>query len=75
MIPTVTDKISHWVSRLPEDKQLEVLKFVENIGTPRRTLLDIVREIEETIPDDVLERLPVDGSINHDHYLYGAPKK
>lgn len=75
MISNVTDKISHWVSRLPEDKQLEVLKFVEDIGQPRRSLLDIVREIEETIPDEVLEKLPVDGSINHDHYLYGARKK
>lgn len=74
-IPTVSDKISHWVSRLPESKQLEVLKFVEDIGIPRRSLLDIVKEIEETIPSDVLEKLPVDGSLNHDHYLYGAPKK
>jgi hypothetical protein len=27
------------------------------------------------LPDAVFERLPEDGASEHDHYLYGAPKK
>ena len=27
------------------------------------------------LPDEVFERLPEDGASEHDHYLYGAPKK
>jgi hypothetical protein len=27
------------------------------------------------LPDDVFERLPEDGASEHDHYLYGAPKR
>ena len=29
----------------------------------------------ETSPEDPELALPVDAAINHDHYLYGAPKK
>jgi Arc/MetJ-type ribon-helix-helix transcriptional regulator len=27
------------------------------------------------LPDEVFERLPKDGASEHDHYLYGAPKR
>ncbi len=27
------------------------------------------------VPDEVFERLPEDGASEHDHYLYGAPKR
>jgi hypothetical protein len=27
------------------------------------------------LPDEVFERLPRDGAGEHDHYLYGAPKR
>jgi hypothetical protein len=29
----------------------------------------------EALPDDVLDRLPRDGASEHDHYLYGSPKR
>ena len=29
----------------------------------------------EAIPDEVFERLPADGASEHDHYLYGSPKR
>ena len=28
-----------------------------------------------TLPDSVFERLPEDGASEHDHYLYGTPKR
>lgn len=71
----VAETISRRVKLLPAEKQERVLEFVESLEPPRRSLLDIVREIEESIPDDVLDKLPTDGAENHDHYLYGAPKK
>jgi hypothetical protein len=27
------------------------------------------------LPEEVFERLPKDGASEHDHYLYGAPKR
>jgi len=35
----------------------------------------VIAEISSEIPDEEWEKLPSDGSVNHDHYLYGAPKK
>jgi hypothetical protein len=39
------------------------------------TLWADLRAIANGIPDDALAKLPRDGSINLDHYLYGTPKK
>jgi hypothetical protein len=27
------------------------------------------------LPDEVWENMPTDGSYQHDHYLYGTPKR
>ncbi|MGF1520755.1 MAG: hypothetical protein ACFBSF_00360 [Leptolyngbyaceae cyanobacterium] len=37
-------------------------------------LLENVKEIQAQVPKEEWDKLPHDGSINHDHYLYGAPK-
>ncbi len=29
----------------------------------------------QSLPPEVLDRLPTDGAANHDHYLYGSPKQ
>jgi len=29
----------------------------------------------QSLPPEVLDRLPIDGAANHDHYLYGSPKQ
>jgi hypothetical protein len=40
-----------------------------------RPIWQVAAEIMQGVPEDELERLPVDLSENLDHYLYGAPKK
>lgn len=37
-------------------------------------LLKRVEAIQAQVPPEEWDKLPHDGSINHDHYLYGAPK-
>ncbi|MEJ7714068.1 MAG: hypothetical protein WKF84_30525 [Pyrinomonadaceae bacterium] len=32
-------------------------------------------ELLKDVPREVIDQLPIDGAENHDHYLYGAPKK
>ena len=39
-----------------------------------RPFFEIVVEHGMRIPDEELAKLPSDGSINLEHYLYGAPK-
>jgi hypothetical protein len=37
-------------------------------------LLEQVKAIQAQVPPEEWDKLPHDGAINHDHYLYGAPK-
>jgi hypothetical protein len=34
----------------------------------------VAREIRQGLSDEDLRRLPSDGAVNHDHYIYGTPK-
>jgi hypothetical protein len=38
-------------------------------------LLELAKKIQIEAPIEELEKLPLDGALNHDHYLYDAPKK
>lgn len=64
---------------LDEEEQKRVLDFVEGIerqkSQPAKNLWDVIQDIVKDVPDEVWERVPADGSEQHDHYLYGSPKK
>ena len=40
-----------------------------------QTAADIVLEEMRKVPADLMAALPKDGADQHDHYLYGRPKK
>jgi hypothetical protein len=72
------------IQALPDNKRQEVLALVdemlkENHETPPqknvRPIWEIIEEINSQAPPGTWDDVPTDGSINHDHYLYGAPKK
>ncbi len=75
----VAEAIFDIVKVLPKTKQKKVLDFVSELQTEKETSLkSLFQEIEErgrNIPDEAWEEMPRDGSINHDHYLYGAKKQ
>ncbi len=48
--------------------QHKALKGTMSIG-------EIIDELMSGVPNDVLDRLPVDGAEQHDHYIYGPPKR
>jgi hypothetical protein len=68
-------KITEKVKVLSAEQQEKVLEFVENLEPPRRTLWEIWKEHLKDIPEEELDKIPTDASVNLDHYLYGAPKK
>ena len=41
----------------------------------RKPLAARIREIWAEMPDDVRDKLPGDGASQHDHYIYGVPKR
>lgn len=68
------------IHRFPPEKQQKVLDYAENLekyeeDSENQTLWEKVRHIIEEIPQEEWDKLPTDGSINVDHYLYGHPKK
>ena len=71
VVQTIVEKIKV----LSAEQQEKVLEFVENLGPPRRTLWEIWKEHLKDIPEEELDKIPTDASVNLDHYLYGAPKK
>jgi len=40
-----------------------------------KSIWEIVKDLIKDIPDEAWNDLPKDGALNHDHYLYGGPKK
>jgi hypothetical protein len=69
---------------LPDNKQVEVLALVDEMlkethepSSPNnvRPIWEIITEIANQAPPGTWDDVPTDGSVNHDHYLYGAPKK
>jgi hypothetical protein len=46
-------------------------------AVPTSGILDLlaqIQAIQAQVPAEEWDKLPHDGAINHDHYLYGAPK-
>jgi hypothetical protein len=69
---------------LPDGKQQEVLALVEALldkeqlaqpESTRRPIGDIFEELSSQIPLEEWAQLPQDGADQHDHYLYGSPKR
>ena len=69
------EKIAEKVKVLSAEQQEKVLEFVENLKPQKRTPWQIWQEQLKDIPDEELNKIPTDASVNLDHYLYGAPKK
>jgi antitoxin component of MazEF toxin-antitoxin module len=42
---------------------------------PGPTLAERIAARANDLPPEVLERLPPDGASQHDHYIYGTPKR
>lgn len=76
----IAQAIFEKVKILSLDEQQKILEIVEekvsrSQAKDSRPIWEVAREISESVPLEEWEKLPSDGSVNHDHYLYGAPKK
>ena len=51
--------------------------LMQALGSPaaRTPLSARIREIWAGMPDEVRAKLPADGASQHDHYIYGVPKR
>jgi plasmid stability protein len=42
---------------------------------PRRHISEVIRDNMRKVPPEILAAMPKDGASEHDHYIYGLPKK
>ena len=86
MSASIEERVIEKLRVLSPEQQQEILNFVEDLARqqtdgesatepPRMTIWDKIDAIIKRVPPEAWDELPTDGSINVDHYLYGAPKK
>ena len=60
----------------PEEYVRQVLaQELEAGAPPRRHISEIILENMSKVPPEIMARMPKDGASEHDHYIYGLPKK
>ena len=83
MNPTI-EQVIEAMTVMPETKQRLVLSYVKQISQiendeakppKKRKLLEKLEALMKELPPDAFEGYPTDGSLNHDHYLYGSAKR
>lgn len=70
------DEIKESISKLPAEERAELMEWMgvrENPGT--ESVWQTLSRFGDTTPSEQAATLPEDGAIQHDHYLYGSPKK
>jgi hypothetical protein len=87
---TAREQLSKELEQAPDSLVEEILDFclfikqrqqakTNHQATEAKTngildLLERVKEIQAQVPTEEWDKLPHDGSINHDYYLYDSPK-
>ena len=72
--------IQEQIQVLSEEEMRQVLNFVTGLREAKqasraKSISTVFEELSNQVPLEEWSKLPSDGAENHDHYLYGAPKK
>ena len=77
----IQEAIVNKINILPITEQEKVLKYIEtrikisSHTTPRKSLGGMLRDCLAGVPDELLEKMPVDLSGNFDKYMFGERAK
>jgi len=44
-------------------------------GQPLKTVAEIILDCMRNVPPEIMATMPTDGASQHDHYIYGWPKR
>jgi len=77
---TTKEKLLQEIEQSPETLLQEVLGFLMFTRNTRYTPLQkpiwqVAQELMADVPSEILDQLPIDGAAQHDHYIYGTPKR
>jgi hypothetical protein len=56
-----------WLQKLAEQEH--------PVSRPYRHIADVILENMQDVPAEIMAHMPKDGASQHDHYIYGWPKK
>jgi hypothetical protein len=59
--------VEAWIQKLPE--------LQGRVEKPLQTAANIILESMKDVQPDVMAQMPTDGASQHDHYIYGWPKR
>lgn len=63
------------IEKITRVDEITLLPAGESSVCDRKPIWEVFAEILKDIPDEELRKLPRDGAANHDHYIYGLPKR
>jgi len=77
---TAKEELLQEIEKSSEPLLQEVLDFLlsarsEKYPETRKPIWQIAQEIMADVPPEIIAQLPTDGAEQHDHYLYGTPKR
>ena len=85
MTPTTLQEVVRVVRGLNEEQLKEVLAYMKKMREEngneatakpnKKKIWEKIAEMREKLPKNAFDEIPTDGSLNHDHYLYGSPKR
>ncbi len=58
-----------------ERRRAEMQKSTDRPAPVRKPIWEVIQKISATVPDEVWDTVPTDLAAEHDHYLYGTPKR
>lgn len=67
--------VSEWLLQLADEASSSRAVTPRGQEPADQPIWEVIVQRMQALPPDVFEALPTDGASEHDHYLYGAPKK
>ena len=59
--------LEEWLQKLAQEESPAI--------RPHRHIADVILENMQDVPPEIMASMPRDGASQHDHYIYGWPKK
>jgi hypothetical protein len=77
---TTKEQLLQEIENSPEPLLQEVLDFLlfarsRHYSQPRKPIWEVARDLMADVPEEIIDTLPTDGAEQHDHYIYGTPKR
>jgi Arc/MetJ-type ribon-helix-helix transcriptional regulator len=71
----IAEAVRLLLERAPGEREPESPEAVEPTAPSHKPIWEVFEEITASIPEEEWAKLPTNGAEQHDHYIYGSPKR